>query len=66
MVLHKMKVIKIVVDKLPEMCNGDYKCQFAHYRNQTNHIECVICQKNILYYYYEDTKPEWCPLEKEA
>lgn len=55
-----MKIIKIVVDKLP---NGCKKCMFAGDFYDMGNYDCFIEGMESVINYI-DTRPDWCPLEE--
>ena len=57
-----MNVIKIVVDELPEMCEH---CSYGATNKQGDNI-CVSDHNNIRPIdYFDDNRPDWCPLVVE-
>jgi len=59
-----MKIIKVIVDELPEMCHD---CRFVDAKNfmGTGRIwyECTILDRKVIDDVY--SRPDWCPLVEE-
>ncbi len=51
-----MKVLKVIVDTLPESC---WQCFLKN-------INCRVCHLNRRYIEDYDARPDWCPLELES
>jgi len=56
-----MKVIKLVVDKLPKNCR---KCLFYRYVS-VGINRCIITKDNVIMYTGVDGRPSQCPLVVE-
>jgi hypothetical protein len=54
-----MKVIKVIVDELPENCTV---CQFSNWRQKGRLLECDCMNKLIDHDIGWSTRPDWCPL----
>ena len=55
-----MKVIKVIVDELPEICE---ECLFIEFGWDERGCGLYIPHKLIDVAVYMETRPDWCPLE---